>query len=71
MFTLSNGTSPDPLRKGDEVDSTCETLIISIRLFPLFRSQMYEFLGYYSYIFRKIAYICSQVKLIKSNQELI
>ena len=38
---------------------------------PVFRSQMYEFLGYYSYIFRKIAYICSQVKLIKSNQVLI
>ena len=35
------------------------------------RSQMYEFLGYYSYIFKKIAYICSQVKLIKSNEELI
>ena len=29
----------------------------------VFRLQMYEFLWYYSYIFNKIPYICSQVKL--------
>ena len=29
------------------------------------RSQMYEFLWYYSYIFKKIAYICSRVNFVE------